>query len=158
MSSKGKPSSDESGSTSTTSVPAKLADQQSQLEFELDFFAGILHRNPDYVDALRVHGNNLTLKGRYEDGLKIDRRLVRLRPCDPLAHYNLACSYALLKKVDSSLRALRKAMEFIFAVHVPIAGLALLPLVSGLPIIFGPIHIAFLEMVIDPVCTLVFEA
>ena len=53
---------------------------------------------------------------------------------------------------------LRKAMEFIFAVHVPIAGLALLPLVFGLPIIFSPIHIAFLEMVIDPVCTLVFEA
>jgi Ca2+-transporting ATPase len=44
----------------------------------------------------------------------------------------------------------RKAMGFIFAVHVPIAGLALLPLVLGLPIIFGPIHIAFLEMVIDP--------
>jgi len=53
---------------------------------------------------------------------------------------------------------LRKAMGFIFAVHVPIAGLALLPLVLGLPIIFSPIHIAFLEMVIDPVCTLVFEA
>ena len=53
---------------------------------------------------------------------------------------------------------LRKAMGFIFAVHVPIASLALLPLVSGLPIIFSPIHIAFLEMVIDPVCTLVFEA
>ena len=52
----------------------------------------------------------------------------------------------------------RKAMGFIFAVHVPIAGLALLPLVLGLPIIFGPIHIAFLEMVIDPVCSLVFEA
>jgi P-type Ca2+ transporter type 2C len=53
---------------------------------------------------------------------------------------------------------LRKAMEFIFAVHVPIAGLALLPLIFGLPIIFSPIHIAFLEMIIDPVCTLVFEA
>lgn len=53
---------------------------------------------------------------------------------------------------------LRKAMGFIFAVHVPIAGLALLPLVLGFPIIFSPIHIAFLEMVIDPVCTLVFEA
>jgi P-type Ca2+ transporter type 2C len=52
----------------------------------------------------------------------------------------------------------RKAMGFIFAVHVPIAGLALLPLAFGLPIIFGPIHIAFLEMVIDPVCSLVFEA
>ncbi|PDT76313.1 cation-translocating P-type ATPase [Bradyrhizobium sp. C9] len=53
---------------------------------------------------------------------------------------------------------LRKAMGFIVAVHVPIAGLALLPLLLGLPIIFSPIHIAFLELVIDPVCSLVFEA
>jgi Ca2+-transporting ATPase len=53
---------------------------------------------------------------------------------------------------------IRKAMAFIFAVHVPIAGLALLPLLLGLPILFGPIHIALLEMVIDPVCALVFEA
>ena len=53
---------------------------------------------------------------------------------------------------------LRKAMGFIFAVHVPIAGLVLLPLLFGLPILFGPVHIAFLEMVIDPVCSLVFEA
>lgn len=53
---------------------------------------------------------------------------------------------------------LRKAMGFIFAVHVPIAGLALLPLLFGYPILFGPMHIAFLEMVIDPVCSLVFEA
>ena len=53
---------------------------------------------------------------------------------------------------------LRKAMGFIFAVHVPIAGIALLPLLTGLPIVLGPIHIAFLEMVIDPVCSLVFEA
>ncbi|HVA84874.1 MAG TPA: cation-translocating P-type ATPase [Candidatus Saccharimonadales bacterium] len=53
---------------------------------------------------------------------------------------------------------LQKALGFIFAVHVPIAGLALLPLLFGLPILFGPIHIAFLEMVIDPVCSLVFEA
>jgi Ca2+-transporting ATPase len=53
---------------------------------------------------------------------------------------------------------LRKAMGFIFAVHVPIAGLALLPLLLGLPVLLGPMHIAFLEMVIDPVCSLVFEA
>ena len=53
---------------------------------------------------------------------------------------------------------LRKAIGFIFAVHVPIAGLALLPLMFGLPIVLGPIHIAFLEMIIDPVCSLVFEA
>jgi Ca2+-transporting ATPase len=53
---------------------------------------------------------------------------------------------------------LRKAMGFSLAVHVPIAGLALLPLLFGLPILLGPMHIAFLEMVIDPVCSLVFEA
>ncbi len=53
---------------------------------------------------------------------------------------------------------LRKAMGFIFAVHVPIAGLALLPLLFGLPILLAPLHIAFLEMVIDPVSSLVFEA
>ncbi len=53
---------------------------------------------------------------------------------------------------------LGKAIGFIFAVHVPIAGLALLPLAFGFPILLGPMHIAFLEMVIDPVCSLVFEA
>ena len=53
---------------------------------------------------------------------------------------------------------LRKAMSYILAVHVPIAGLALMPLLFGMPILFGPMHIAFLEMVIDPVCSLVFEA
>ncbi len=53
---------------------------------------------------------------------------------------------------------LRKAIEFIVAVHIPIAGLALLPLLLGLPLILTPIHIAFLEMVIDPACSIVFEA
>jgi tetratricopeptide (TPR) repeat protein len=111
MASQGKPSGDKTASTSIASAPSRSAESQSQLDFELDFFEGILNHNPDFVDALRVHGNNLTLKGRYADGLMIDRRLVELRPHDPLAYYNLACSYALLKKVDPSLRALRKALE-----------------------------------------------
>lgn len=111
MSSQGNLSGDEAGSTSITSTPIRALEQQSQLDFELDFFEGILQRNPDFVDVLRVYGNNLTLKGRYADGLKLDRRLVELRPRDALAHYNLACSYSLLKKVDPALRALRKAVE-----------------------------------------------
>lgn len=53
---------------------------------------------------------------------------------------------------------LRKAMEYILAVHVPIAVMSLLPLLFGWPLVFLPIHIAFLEMVIDPVCSVVFEA
>ncbi len=111
MSSKGKPASDKSGSTSTAGAPPRSGEKQSQLDFELDFFEGILSRNPDFIDALRVHGNNLTLKGRFAEGLKIDRRLVDLRPRDALAHYNLACSLSLLKRVNPARRALRKAIQ-----------------------------------------------
>lgn len=53
---------------------------------------------------------------------------------------------------------LRKAIEYIVAVHIPIAGLAILPLLLGLPLVLTPVHIAFLEMVIDPACSVVFEA
>ena len=52
----------------------------------------------------------------------------------------------------------RKGMVFVLAVHVPIAGLALMPLLAGWPPLFAPVHIAFLELVIDPVCAIVFEA
>jgi hypothetical protein len=53
---------------------------------------------------------------------------------------------------------LRKAMAYIMAIHIPIAGLALLPLMFGMPPILFPVHIVFLEMFIDPVCSIVFEA
>lgn len=53
---------------------------------------------------------------------------------------------------------LRKAMAFVLAVHVPIAGLTLWPLLGGWPLLFMPVHIAFLELIIDPVCSVVFEA
>lgn len=52
---------------------------------------------------------------------------------------------------------LRKATAFVFAIHLPIAGLTILPLLTGLPIFFLPIHIAFMELIIDPACSLVFE-
>ena len=87
------------------------ATEQNQLDFEIDFFEGVLKRYPDYVDVLRVLGNLLTLKGRYAEGLTLDRRLVQLRPDDALAHYNLACSYALLKRPDHALKTLRRAVE-----------------------------------------------
>jgi len=52
---------------------------------------------------------------------------------------------------------LRKSMSYILAVHVPIAGIALLPLLLGWPTVLFPLHIAFLELVIDPACSMVFE-
>jgi Ca2+-transporting ATPase len=53
---------------------------------------------------------------------------------------------------------LRQAMVYTLAVHIPIIGLSVLPLLFGLPLILAPIHIAFLELVIDPSCSIVFEA
>jgi Ca2+-transporting ATPase len=53
---------------------------------------------------------------------------------------------------------LQKAMTFVTAAHIPIAGLALLPLLFGLPLILLPVHIAFIEMIVDPVSSIAFEA
>jgi P-type Ca2+ transporter type 2C len=53
---------------------------------------------------------------------------------------------------------IRNAMSYLVAVHVPTAGLALVPLVLGWPLVFFPVHIVFLEFVIDPACSIAFEA
>lgn len=53
---------------------------------------------------------------------------------------------------------LRKAIVFIVAVHVPIVGLSILPVLFGWPMLLMPVHILFLQLVIDPACSLVFEA
>ncbi|WP_296949522.1 cation-translocating P-type ATPase [uncultured Massilia sp.] len=52
---------------------------------------------------------------------------------------------------------MRKSMSYVAAVHVPIAALALLPPLAGWPVLLHPLHIVFLELVIDPACTLAFE-
>jgi Ca2+-transporting ATPase len=52
---------------------------------------------------------------------------------------------------------LRRVMTYITAIHVPIAGLALLPVLFGLPPLMLPVHVVLTEMVIDPVCSLAFE-
>jgi Ca2+-transporting ATPase len=53
---------------------------------------------------------------------------------------------------------LQKAMAYILAIHVPIAGMSLIPLMTGWPLVFYPVHIMFLELIIDPACSIVFEA
>ncbi len=53
---------------------------------------------------------------------------------------------------------LTKAMAYIFAVHVPIAGMSLLPVLFEWPLMLLPLHIVFLELIIDPACSVVFEA
>ena len=53
---------------------------------------------------------------------------------------------------------LRKAMAYIIAIHIPIIGLSLVPIFLGLPLILMPVHIVFMELIIDPACSVVFEA
>jgi len=54
---------------------------------------------------------------------------------------------------------LQKALGYIFAIHVPIAGLSLIPVFfSNLPLLLWPVHIVFLELIIDPACSIIFEA
>lgn len=53
---------------------------------------------------------------------------------------------------------LRKAIRYIISVHVPTVGMSLLPLVAGWPLLMFPIHVVFLELVIDPACAIAFEA
>jgi Ca2+-transporting ATPase len=53
---------------------------------------------------------------------------------------------------------LRKAMVFVIAAHVPIVGLSLLPVALGWPLLLAPVHILFLQLIIDPACSVVFEA
>ena len=53
---------------------------------------------------------------------------------------------------------IRNAMRYIVSVHVPTAGMAFLPLVFGWPLFLFPVHVVFLEFVIDPACSVVFEA
>ncbi len=53
---------------------------------------------------------------------------------------------------------LRKAMRYIFSVHIPIAGMSLIPVFFHWPLALFPVHIVFLELIIDPACSIVFEA
>jgi len=53
---------------------------------------------------------------------------------------------------------LRKAITFVLAVHVPIVGLSIVPLLLGWPLVLLPVHILFLQLIIDPACSVVFEA
>src|SRR6266699_1724932 len=91
--------------------PTTRGSDQTQIDFELEFFSRVLEKSPDYVDVLRQMSKLLTLKGRYAEGLQVDRRLVQLCSSDPLAHYNLACRYARLKRPDQCLKMLRRAVE-----------------------------------------------
>ncbi len=85
--------------------------QQSQLDFDIAFFGGILDRAPDYLDVLRCQAELLSRKGLHRQALEVDRRLVRLLPGDCVVQYNLACSLAAGGQCDDAISALCAALE-----------------------------------------------
>ncbi len=85
--------------------------EQRDLDVEIGFIEGIVRRDPKFHDALQILGDDYTRRGRYLDGLKVDEELIRLRPDDPLAHYNLACSYSLTEQYDRAAAALDRALS-----------------------------------------------
>jgi tetratricopeptide (TPR) repeat protein len=85
--------------------------QERDLDIEISFIEGVVRRAPDYTEALQVLGDGYTRRGRYEDGLKVDEQLARLRPTDALVHYNLACSYGLAGQIERSVATLHRALD-----------------------------------------------
>jgi tetratricopeptide (TPR) repeat protein len=79
--------------------------------FEISFFESVLRRDPQYADVIEILGGLYTKTGRIADGLKMDRKLVRLLPENATAHYNLACSLALSRRTSEALRSLRRAVD-----------------------------------------------
>ena len=79
--------------------------------FDISFYESILRRDPNYTDVVEILGGLYTKVGRVSDGLKMDRKLVRLLPENATAHYTLACSLALLKRRADALRSLKHAVS-----------------------------------------------
>ena len=86
--------------------------EQRDLDLEISFMEGIVERDPGFIEALQILGDNYTRRGKFAEGLRIDEHLVRLCPDDALVHYNLACSYALTDDCDLAARALESALHF----------------------------------------------
>ena len=81
-------------------------------DYEIKFYEGLLKKRPDFAQALSSLGDAYTRQGFYKEGLEVDQRLVRLKPDDPIAHYNLACSLALVGDIARAKQEVARAVEF----------------------------------------------
>ena len=85
--------------------------EQQNLDIEIGFIEGVIRRDPQYVEALQILGDDYTRRGKFSEGLQVDERLAQLRPDDDLVQYNLACSYAVLGMAEPGIDALQRALE-----------------------------------------------
>jgi Ca2+-transporting ATPase len=101
--------------------------------------------------ALKAADIGIAMGGRGTDVAREAASLVLLDD-------NFASIVAAVRMGRRIYANLRKAMAYILSVHVPIAGMSLIPVVLGMPLILLPVEIVFLELIIDPACSVVFEA
>lgn len=92
-------------------LPIPGAEKEDDEGFELRFLEEVLAQDPCHEEALMLLGHAYTRQGDYERGRQIDERLTRLRPADPTAFYNLACSHSLLGQLDEAVTALARAVS-----------------------------------------------
>ena len=85
--------------------------EKLELDIEIEFLSGLIERDPEYVEALQLLGDDFTKRGQFNEGLKIDEQLSRILPEDSMVFYNLACSYSLTDRIDDSITALNKAVH-----------------------------------------------
>ena len=86
-------------------------EQMRALDVQIQFMEGVVRRDPRYVEALQLLGDNYTKRGRYSEGLVVDEQLAQLEPDNPLVFYNLACSYSLTDQCERAADAIEKALE-----------------------------------------------
>jgi tetratricopeptide (TPR) repeat protein len=86
-------------------------EEQRELDVKIGFMEGVVRRDPGFVEALQVLGDDYTRRGRFVAGLKVDEQLAQLRPDDSLVQYNLACSCSLTGNFNRALAALEQAID-----------------------------------------------
>ncbi len=139
----------------TVSVFARIAPEQ-KLKIVQAFrtsgaVVGMTGDGVNDAPALRAAHIGIAMGGRGTDVAREASSLILLDD----RFDSIVSAVALGRRIYDNIRS---AMVYLVAVHAPIAGMALLPLLFGWPLMLYPVHIVFLEFVIDPACSVVFEA
>ena len=131
-----------------------VPEQKLRLVEALKFNGEVVAMTGDGVNdapALKSAHIGIAMGGRGTDVAREAAQLVLLDDAFP----SIVAAIRLGRRIFDNLK---KAMSYVLAIHVPIAGLALIPVLLRWPLVLLPVHVVFLELIIDPACSIAFEA